>query len=356
MRRTVLLLSLLALVAACANRPGPDGFQALGSPPIEVRLLPPQGGLLRFLTSEPAYVTVFEVAPDRGISLLYPQYGEQQERVTRTGANVEFLPWRVQGRMFYASTPYYSAFATLNRPTYLYIIASRSPLRTENIRLSPASLRSAMGWRSFLASDLSGTLDDLERLVVGDIADEEWSSDLYVIWPEMPLDQPWATRYAFFNCPDGRTVVLPLGWNVEACPGTRNLAQATRPQPPETDPADPPGTLPETDSTGTPVKRQPQPGNTNPHQPLPPATVGALPSDRATIVRPPVEGAAPSRPASPRADASQRKIETEPAPRAEPRPVSQPRSEPQPAPSRADPRPAPAEPRPAAEPKNPATP
>lgn len=356
MRKRLLLLAFASAIAGCAYRPAADGFQPAGADPLAVRLLPPQDGFLRFLTSEPAHVAVFEIAPDRGVSLLYPQLREESARVTRTGVNVEFLPWRAQGRWFYASAPFYPSFAALSRPTYLYIIASKTPLRIEDIRLQPARLRSALGWRSFLASDLSGTLDDLERLAVADVGSDDWNSDLYIIWPEVPLNQPWQTRYVFFNCPDGRTVVLPLGWNVDACPGARNLAQATKPASPPTDPAGPPQTLPETDSTGIPLKRPPEPGDTKPHQPNPPAAVGAMPRDRATIAHPRV-GDTQSRAAPPRADAPPpRKIDREPAPRAEPRPAPAPRAEPQPAPPRAEPSPAPAQPSEPATPKKPEQP
>jgi len=356
-RKSVLLVSLAVVLSGCAYTPAParDGFHPVTADPLSVRLLPPEGGFLRFLTTEPAHVAIFEIAPDRGVSLLYPQFREEAERVSRTGVNFEFLPWRAQGRWFYASAPFSPSFAALSRPTYLYIIASKTPLRVEDVRLRPATLRSTLGWRSFLASDLSGTLDDLESLVVADVDSDDWSSDLYIIWPEVPLDQPWQTRYVFFNCPDGRTVVLPLGWNINACPGTANLADATRPAPPAS-PVEPPGTIPETDSTGIPLKRRPEPGDTKPHQPLPPAAIGAMPADRGIIDRPRVYESAGARRTAPRADAPTRKIEREPAPRAEPRPAPPPRAEPQPAPSRSEPRPAtptpkePAEPKPAGKP------
>lgn len=358
MRKTLLLGLLAAATAACAYRPPPTSVQpAAYDDALAVRLLPPQDGFLRFLTSEPAHVAVFEIAPDRGVSLLYPQFREESARVSRVGANVEFLPWRVQGRWFYASTPFYPSFAALSRPTYLYIIASKSPLRVEDIRLQPAKLRSAMGWRSFLASDLSGTLDDLERLVVPEIAGDDWSSDLYIIWPEVPLHQPWQTRYVFFNCPDGRTVVLPLGWNIDACPGARNLAQATKPAEPP-GPGSPPGTIPETDSTGIPLKPPADPTDMNPRQPVAPPAIGVMPLDGATITRLRLDGAAPSRRAPTRAADAQPQPRAE-APRPAPaRPAPAPRPEPTPRaePQRSEPRsPAPA-PREPAEPKEPAKP
>lgn len=353
MRKTLLLGILATATAACAYRPPATSFQPTAyDGALEVRLLPPQDGFLRFLTNEPAHVAVFEIAPDRGVSLLYPQFREESARVSRVGANVEFLPWRAQGRWFYASTPFYPSFAALSRPTYLYIIASKSPLRVEDIRLQPAKLRSALGWRSFLASDLSGTLDDLEGLVVPELAGDDWSSDLYIIWPELPLDQPWQTRYVFVNCPDGRTVVLPLGWNIDACPGARNLAQATKPAPPAA-PGLPPGTVPETDSTGIPLKPRPDPTDTKPQQPVAPPAIGVMPNNERLVTRPRSDGAAPSRrPPARAADAP-------PRPRAEaPRPAPAPRLEPTPRaePQRSEPSPPAPAPREPAAPKEPAKP
>lgn len=356
MRKTLLLGFLAAATGACAYTPPPAHLQDPAYyDALEVRLLPPQDGFLRFVTSERAHVAVFEIAPDRGVSMLYPQLRVESARVSRVGTNVEFLPWRAQGRWFYASTPFYPSFAELGRPTYLYIIASKSPLQVEDIRLRPARLRSAMGWRSFLASDLSGTLDDLERLVVPEIAGDDWSSDLYIIWPEAPLRQPWQTRYVFMNCPDGRTVVVPLGWNINACPGARNLAQATKPAAPQA-PNSPPGAVPETDSTGIPLRRPPDATDTKPRQPVAPPAVASMPSDWKTGSRAGFESAAPSRRAPARAaDAPPRRRAEAPRPTAAP-PV--PRKEPAstPAPQRNEPKPAPAEPREPVTPKQPAQP
>lgn len=350
MRKTLLLVLLATATAACAYRPPPSPFSPDAfDDALAVRLLPPEGGFLRFVTTAPAHVAVFEIAPDRGVSLLYPQFREESARVSRVGANAEFLPWRAQGRWFYASTPFYPSFAALSRPTYLYIIASKSPLRVEDIRLQPARLRAAMGWRSFLASDLSGTLDDLERLVVPEIAGDDWSSDLYIVWPEVPLNQPWQTRYVFINCPDGRTVVVPLGWNIDACPGARNLAQATKP----TTPDSPPGTIPETDSTGIPLTPPSGPADATPRQPVAPPAVGLMPRDEATITRLRFDGAVPARQAPTRA------ADAPPPPRAEaPRPAPAPRPDPAPKVEavRSEPRPPSPAPREPADPKEPAKP
>lgn len=352
MRKPLLLLSLLTLLAGCAHRPVADVFPSSTVDPVAVRLLPPEGGFLRFLTSEPGHVAIFEIAPDRGVSMLYPQFREESDRVSRAGVNVEFLPWRPQGRWFYASTAFYPSFAARTRPTYLYIIASRSPLRIEDIRLQPSRLRSSLGWHSFLASDLSGTLDDLESLVVGDIANEDWSSDLYVIWPEVPLDQPWQTRYVFINCPDGRTAVLPLGWNINACPGTSNLAQATKPATPPANPDSPPG-LPETDSTGIPVKPRSEPTDTKPHRPDVPRAIGAIPKD--AMGAPRIHEAPRSLPVPDRGASAPPPIRVD-----VPRPAPEPRSAPasMPAAPRVEPQPRPAdpvEPRAPTDPKQPNT-
>lgn len=358
-RNIVLALSLTVSLAGCAYRPvvvqnEPD-FTPL---PLTVRLLPPENRLLRFLTSEPAYVAIFEVAPDRGVSLIYPRSFEEPAPVSPAGLNLEFLPWRVEGRWYYASAPYYSAVSTFTQPTYLYMIASKSPLRVDDIQRSPATLRSAMGWRSFLATNLSATLDDIERMVVGSLPEDEWSSDLYIIWPDVPNDRPWHTQYAFVSCDDGRMVLVPLGWNIPACPGTRNLAQATKPTTP---PTTPPETEPDSSSSGGPQI----PGKAGGGRGRPvPRAVDALPAgsvrDRLSDYEPGRRGTGADRPdrvaRAPGGDQPRREApepRPAPAPRQEtPRPEPTPRAEPE----RREPRPAaptpsePAEPKPAGKP------
>lgn len=245
MHRIAIALCLGMSVAACAHRPIPveNGFETTAPAPLAVRLLPPQDGTLRFLTSEPAYVAIFEIVPDFGISMLYPRSGEP--RVSAAGLNTTFMPSYVTGRSYYENAPYYFAVSSFRKPKYLYVIASRSPLPVADILVSPQSLRQTLGWRWFVANDLSGTLDAIERLVAGSLPEDEWSSDLYVIWPDVPSDLPWHAQYAFLACDDGRMVLVPLSWNVPACPGTRNLAQATKP-------STPPGIIPEPDTTGAP--------------------------------------------------------------------------------------------------------
>ncbi|MBA3579248.1 MAG: hypothetical protein H0W42_04610 [Gemmatimonadaceae bacterium] len=359
MRKILLALSLAGSTAACAHKPVPvqNASEVWAPEPLAVRLLPPENGMLRFLTSEPAYVAVFEVAPDRGISMLYPRSGDP--RVAAAGVNTTFFSSHVEGRWYYADAQYYSTASTFGKPKYLYIIASRSPLRIADIQLSPASLRSAMGWRSFLAMDISGTLDDLERIVVGSLDDEEWSSDLYVVWPDMPRDQPWHAQYAFMSCPDGRMVLVPFGWNIPACPGTRNLAQATKP-------AAPPGTPPETilDSGSRGVPETPGRGGGGINRRAVPRAVDAQPADsriyraRADDVRRPGAGADRTDRVGPAAAGGQPRREMPesrpaPAPRQEtPRSEPTPRAEPprsEPAPSAPAPR-KPSEPRPAEKP------
>ena len=255
MHRIALALSLVISGAGCAYRPIPieDDFQPATPGPLSVRMLPPDNGMLRFLTSEPAYVAVFEIVPDHGVSMLYPAFNDT--RVSAVGLNTAFIPSHVIGRSYYASTQYYNAAASLSKPTYLYVIASKSPLPVREIQRSPVSVRATLGWRSFLAHDLSGTLDDIERLVAGSLPEDDWSSDLYVVWPDVRSDLPWQMQYAFVPCADGRIVLVPLGWNIAACPGTTNLAQATKPSSPGTKPPTPPGTIPDsTDSPDVPIR------------------------------------------------------------------------------------------------------
>ena len=73
MRRIPLVLLALALAACAGHAPLPSDAAALphGSrAPLAARLLPPDHRTLNFVLSEPAYVTIFEILPGRGVSIL----------------------------------------------------------------------------------------------------------------------------------------------------------------------------------------------------------------------------------------------------------------------------------------------
>jgi hypothetical protein len=145
--------------------------------PMEVRLFLTGTGALNFFVSQPAHVALFEVGPDRA-RLLFPNY-EEETRIARPGVNVV----RLGGarRAFSPAVSSYSGFGPL-QPRYFYMIASKSPLRLDDIRLAMAR------WvRPFGTTGVPGMISYLEASATGGTPDKDWSAHLYTIWPEPSL-------------------------------------------------------------------------------------------------------------------------------------------------------------------------
>lgn len=175
MRLVAIVALTISGAVGCAQPPVTEAPVAPEGAELQVRLYPAiAGSEMKYYVSEPAFITLFELAPDGRARLIYPYYREKQ---TRSVAGLS--PLRPRGDvppLFYDSTrPSFYVYAS--HPTYLYLIASRSPLPLETIerslRIVPAS---------FSAADISENLDRLEKLVVGGLPDDEWSSALLPIF------------------------------------------------------------------------------------------------------------------------------------------------------------------------------
>lgn len=189
MRSLAMLVAVVGLALGCVRQSVTQAPVQQTGEDLEVRLYPATAGTeLQYFLSEPAFITLFEVVPDGPARLLHPYYREKQ---TRSVAGLN--PLRPRGqvpplfsssapRSYYASAPpsyYYGSGLA-----YLYLIASRSPLRLDVIE---ASLRRVP--RTFLVGDISESLDRLESLVVAGLSDDEWSSALLPIHPNASVIQ-----------------------------------------------------------------------------------------------------------------------------------------------------------------------
>lgn len=274
-RRVALALSLGTLAAACAGHaPRPSGAATAaaesGEPgPLAARLLPPWHQMLRFVLSAPAYVTVFEIVPGHGVSIVYPapfQAGEKQAVLGPGSHTVHAVPYNV-GRWFYSDTP----LAT-SGPTYLYMIASREPLEIDQVLKNPASLRRVVGFAKFMQSNEQRTMDALdERFVPRHLDDDAWASDWIALWPDPALDDsPVDARLLMPTCGDGMVVVAVPG----PTPGYICARRQTKEPPP-------------------------------PHKPTP--------SDSSASAKPPTDTTAPpARPSDGKGPAAPKKTRTEP--------------------------------------------
>jgi hypothetical protein len=204
-----LLLSIVTLAACAGHAPRPSAAGPRDSGPLAARLLPPDHRTLNFILSEPAYVTIFEIVPGRGVSVVYPApFDVGASRALGAGSHAVFaVPYNV-GRWFYSDTP-----VAPSSPTFLYMIASREPLRIDEVLRNPAALRRTVGFVSFTQSNEQRTMDALDaRFVPRALDDDAWTSDWIALWPEPALDRPPVdARLLVPSCADVMVVVAIPG-------------------------------------------------------------------------------------------------------------------------------------------------
>lgn len=183
MRLLAILAFTVPVAVGCARQSVTPAPVEQAGEQLEVRLYPATAGSeMKYFVSEPAFITLFEVAPDGRARLIYPYY---REKPARSVAGLNTL--RPRGEvppLFYASAPRYSGVRA-SEPTYLYLIASRSPLPLPVIE---RSLRIVP--QSFSSADISQRLGVLESLAVGHLSDDNWSSALLPVWPNVSIAMP----------------------------------------------------------------------------------------------------------------------------------------------------------------------
>src|SRR5215217_7909749 len=89
---SLLLAPLAALPAAACAQAATTGGLAPDRTVLEARLFPPDRGAMRFALAESSYVAVFELAPGRGVRLVYPADDASPERPLEPGWHAPPLP------------------------------------------------------------------------------------------------------------------------------------------------------------------------------------------------------------------------------------------------------------------------
>lgn len=188
MRSLAMLAVAVPIALGCARQSVPQAPVQQAGDELEVRLYPATAATeLQYFLSEPAYITLFALAPDGHARLVYPYYREKQT-LSVPGLN----PLRPRGTvppLFYASAR--PSYVAAGQQHYLYLIASRSPLRLDVIERSLKIVP-----RTFLAENISESLDRLESLAVGSLPEEEWSSALLTVFPHASVVQSMAPPYS----------------------------------------------------------------------------------------------------------------------------------------------------------------
>jgi hypothetical protein len=235
MRALPLLLALLAPLAACslgstpAYRPVPDG-------PLRAQIVPGLGGYVSFHVNRPAYVAVFRIAPGRGVTMLYPGLGEEGRYLaagrhttwardsrygsshSRFSSDLGFSRMDWIGGFPYGQSYGVAGRTYIQRPEYLYLIASEMPLEVSQFARSYSGLRSALGWQQFAASHPYDVMDNLAELVLPEQTQGEWTTDVYVLWPDPPA-QYTNNNVRVVACRNGSYLLVPRNSYATSCPG-----------------------------------------------------------------------------------------------------------------------------------------
>ena len=207
MRTPLATLTAALALAACSSggryvvvQPTPEPPP---TPPLELTLARPVNGKLYVQTNRPAYVAIFEIVPERGVTLAHPST-PRQSRVTLSGMHRVPVQWSSPGGTYRTVG---SKVTAKPQPTrYLYAVASDEPLAITEAAFQPGYLKKALG-PAYRADDPYLTMRAISQEFVPSVPDEEWAEDLHVLAMEVPTAQP--ERLARVYCPDGTVYRVP---------------------------------------------------------------------------------------------------------------------------------------------------
>ena len=323
MRRFLAVLLLAAPLGGCALQPPSTTAASVRNVPLQARIVPDIGGRnggIAFTLNRPAHVALFEIIPGQGVGLMYPRFGSERD-VLASGFHRPLFGFG-DFRWAYQQTPVYRSWSV---PRYYYLVASEWPLNTDRFASGPTAMRAELGLNRFASYNPYSLVDHLDQLIAPDVQGE-WTSDLYVVWPEPPGGDP-ANRHVAVRCPDGRTVLVPLHYIVLACPNAdRNqTAPAQRGEEEEAEE--------ENGNVERPTRKRPE---------VPRPRTAPEADSEVRPAQPAVERAEPTRPERPAGRGEDRPSpRVEPAGDPRPSPRTEPRTEPgtEPRTERAEPRP-----------------
>jgi hypothetical protein len=255
------LLSALVVAASLAGcalpEPAAAPRSASGDIPLHARLwmqqTSSQSSFVDFAVrlSEPAYISVFELSPGRGATLIYPARFQGQT-LHHTGTNSLAGFHARLGRDAYVGVA-----PMFPQPTYYLLIASREPLQIDHLMSSPYALRREMGLARFAGFQASSLMDDIVDIVVpGTVSDAGWAYDVHVVWPQRVSERRARSldRLVPMTCGDGRVIHVPLWWTYNHAEHFNTLCPDYQPPAPSDTTGVP------TDTTSAPTDRRPIPG------------------------------------------------------------------------------------------------
>jgi hypothetical protein len=167
--------------------PEPDPVE-----PLELDIGRPVGSQLLLQTNRPAYVAIFEIVPNRGVTLIYPAAAHQQNMLV---SGLTWVPlWWSPRR------------ASLTSDRYIYAVASEEPLRLSGETFHVGYFHRVLGPGIYRAERPYSTMRAISREIVPNVAEEEWAEDVHVLTPTYHLE---TFRTVRIYCPGSRVFDVP---------------------------------------------------------------------------------------------------------------------------------------------------
>jgi len=229
--RPTLIPALALAIAACASGtrtiyvdrtpapPPPRPVETLppapvvAAEPLEVTLGRPVRGQLVVQTNRPAYVAIFEIVPERGVTMIQPST-PQRRRVLTSGVGAVPV-WWTMARARNEAQP----------ARYVYAVASDQPLRISDQAFQPGYFERALGVHAARSASPYVTMRALARVVVPRVSEEAWGEDALTI-AAIPAGRPAPVpQVVRVYCPGGSVHEVPVELADRAvCPARPRVA------------------------------------------------------------------------------------------------------------------------------------
>ena len=245
MRSSLRILLAAAALAACAPgtvivvrepvsnpRPAPrPAPQPAPLAPLEVDIGRPHRGQLLVQTNRPAYVALFEIIPEQGVTLVHPS--SARERRFMVSGPRRMPVWFDEARV----TPAASRGPARQPVRYIYALASDEPLRITDEAFHAEYLRRVLGPVTYRGAHPYSTMRAIASRFAPNVREEKWAEDVIVLDARGRAEPQHVARVF---CPGGVVIEIPEELADRAwCPGRRGAPASGQPAADEPSPTRP---------------------------------------------------------------------------------------------------------------------
>lgn len=168
-----LATAVTAALGACVSAPVASGPAPVR--PMQLTIVRPEYDKVLVQTNRYAYVALFEILPDRGVSIVYPATAHQ---ASESLAGMHWLPVSLQpNRVTYRGFPP----RRVVRDHYLYAIASDVPFHISDSDYDPRTLASELGDDAYRGGNVAATMRALAREFGPALPATDWAEDSYAL-------------------------------------------------------------------------------------------------------------------------------------------------------------------------------